>query len=286
MKKDRVVRGTAKQCRFIGCELTESLKQITTTQGLSPIASSALGRLCIACVMMAEDIKGEKNSSITTKLAGDGELGTLMAVAKAGGDFKAYVQNPQVAIHLQNPSDSDIAKAIGRGELTIIKERSNGQPYSSITPIVYGNLAKDLAIYYYQSMQIPTIVAIDVLLDSSHQIRKAGGFIVEVLPDADEKRIGELENKMDQFPNLTDLMDMGYSIEKILQKFVLDKPNFLKSKSVRFFCDCRAERFLAGVRLLGKDEVDEILKDRGFVETICHFCGKTYRFTREELRDF
>lgn len=280
---DRLVRGINKETKFFACDMTDTVNKVIKLQNLSITSSVALGRLLQAGAMMGMELKDRKKS-LTLQIQGDGPLGVIVVVAKKEGVLKGYVQNPSVEVKEKKLRSFDIPKAIGKGVLQVIKDEGLKRPYNALVKLQTSTIANDLSYYFYQSEQIPTIVSLGVFIQPDGFVRKAGGFIVQLLPNSNDITISKLEKKVAEFPNLTDLMDMGYEIETILEKFLLDKPRILETKPVDFICDCNKERFLAGINLLKKQEIENILKEDGVIKVNCHFCNKSYTFGREIFR--
>jgi len=280
---DKLIRGTASDIRFVGVDATQVVAKATKLHNLSITCSVALGRALMAGLLISTDLKSQKNS-LTLKIDGDGPVGNIIVVAGKDGTIKGSIKNASIEVPFSNGKGFDIAKAIGKGTLTIIKDEGLKTPYHGVAELQTSEIAQDIAYWFAQSMQISSIVVLGVMVNKDGLIRQAGGFMIQLMPFAKEKTIALLEKRMEKFPNLTDLMDMNYSIEEILKKFIIEDPKVLNTMPVKYNCGCSGDRFRAGIALLGKKEIEKILKEKGNIKATCHFCGKIYEYKKNDLR--
>ncbi len=250
----------------------------------SAVTSAALGRLLTAASMMGAVMKG-KDDSLTVRLNGNGPAGPVIAVSDSDGNVRGYISEPVVEIPLNNKGKLDVAGAVGTdGTLTVMMDLGLKEPYIGQIPIVSGEIAEDITAYYAQSQQTPTVCALGVLVNPDLTIRAAGGFMIQLLPTADEDTITKVEECIKDIPPVTNMLTSGLTPEKIcrtvLKGFDLD---LLDEFSPEYRCDCSRERFARGIASLENSELEEMAQEE-FTEVQCHFCNKKYRFTPDEIR--
>lgn len=250
---------------------------------LSPVASAALGRLLAAGQLMGSMLKN-KDAALTLQLKGDGPLGTVLVSADAAGDVKGYVSNPDVDLPLKANGKLDVGAAVGKGTLSVVKDLKMKEPYIGQIPIQTGEIGDDLAYYFMQSEQVPSVVGVGVLVDRDYSVKCAGGFIIQVMPECDEKTLSKIENSIKNMMNVTQMLEQGMdSIEMIKYVMLGFDVDILETKTVRYFCDCSKERMERALISLGKTEIREMIEDTGEAEIVCHFCNHAYVFGKEEL---
>ncbi|MEA1973574.1 MAG: Hsp33 family molecular chaperone HslO [Candidatus Cloacimonadota bacterium] len=285
---DKIIRGhsISKNIRFFGIDSTEVVSSATQMHNLSITNSVLLGRVLSATLMMGTTLKN-RTDSITLKFAGDGPSEKCIAVSKNDGKVKGYVANPEVELPKNELHQIDVKGAIGKGMLTVIKDMGLKQPYISQIELISGEIAQDLTYYFAKSEQTPSAVGLGVLVDIDGSVRQAGGFIVQLMPNTPEEEIKILEKNLDEFPNLTDVLDMGKDIETIVRDFILKgiEVKVTQTKKTAFSCDCSKDRFRNGLRLLGKSELNELVKIGDAVPTVCHFCNTEYVFELDEIEE-
>ena len=250
----------------------------------SAVTSAALGRLLTAASMMGAVMKG-KDDSLTVRLNGNGPAGPVIAVSDSEGNVRGYISEPIVEIPLNNKGKLDVAGAVGTdGTLTVMMDLGLKEPYIGQVPIVSGEIAEDITAYYAQSQQTPTVCALGVLVNPDLSIRAAGGFMIQLLPTADDDTITKVEECIQGIPPVTNMLTSGLTPEKIcrsvLKSFDLD---LLDEFSPEYRCDCSRERFARGIASLEAGELEEMAEEE-FTEVQCHFCNKKYRFTSAEIK--
>lgn len=285
--KDKIIRGITgdKQIRFFAIDSTEAVKHAVNIHNLSITNSVLLGRLMSAALMMTMDLKSE-NSVITLKVEADGPAGGVIVTANKRGEVKGYINNPQVELPLQKDTGMiDVPGAIGKGQITIIKDLGMKKPYIGQVELKFGTIAKDFTYYFMKSEKIPSSVGLGVLIEPDGTVRQAGGFIVHLLPDTPENVISKLENNLANFPNLTDVMDMGYSIEEIIEKYILKdlQPQIKRKIPVKYKCNCSYKKFENDISLLEKKELEKALFKNEMLTVHCHFCNKDYKFGKDKI---
>ena len=263
---------------------TETCNTAQKYHQLSPVASAALGRLLAAGQLMGSMLKN-KDASLTLQLKGDGPLGTILVSADACGDAKGYVSNPMVDIPLKKNGKLDVGTAVGRGTLCVIKDLKLKEPYIGQIPIQTGEIGDDLAFYFMQSEQVPSVVGLGVLVDRDYSIKCAGGFIIQVMPDCDEKTLSKIENSIKNMMNVTEMLEKGMDSKEMIQYVMLGfDVEILETSPVRYHCDCSEERMERALISLGKKELREMIEDTGEAEIICQFCNHAYVFDKSHLK--
>lgn len=265
-------------------DATDIVSEIEKIHQTSAVVTAALGRLSIAASMMGYGLKG-KDDSITVKIDGDGSAGMLIAVSDGMGNVKSYVQNPVVEIPLNSVGKLDVAGAVGKnGTLTVAKDLGLKEPYCGMVPIVSGEIGEDIANYFVSSEQVPTVCGLGVLVNPDLTVKCAGGFLVQLLPFADESCISAIEKNISGIKSVTDLFMSGKAVEEIALNLLEGlEPNLLDEYEPVYKCDCsreRTQRILAG---LSSDELESMAKEQEITEVCCHFCNKKYCFTSDEI---
>jgi molecular chaperone Hsp33 len=233
---------------------------------------------------MGYNLKGE-NDSITLRVDADGPAGQLIAVSDSMGNVKSSVSNPVVEIPLNKDGKLDVGGAVGRdGTLSVVKDLGLKEPYVGVIPLVSGEIAEDIANYYATSEQIPTVCSLGVLVNPDLTVKAAGGFLIQLLPFADEKCIDVIEHNISVLPPVSALFDAGKTPEEIAG-MLLDglNPEYLDSAEVGYKCDCSRERTERILISLGEKELSDIAAEGKDTSVCCHFCGKEYVFTPEEI---
>lgn len=260
------------------------VSEIEKIHRTSAVITAALGRLSIAASLMGFMLKGE-NDSITLRIDADGPSGQLVAVADSRGNVKSRVNNPIVEIPLNSQGKLDVAGAVGRnGTLSVVKDLGLREPYVGVIPLVSGEIAEDIANYYASSEQIPTVCSLGVLIDTDLSVKSAGGFLIQLLPFADEKCIDIIEKNIAQLPPVSSMFADGMTPEEIAAR-LLDglSPNELDTNNVSYKCDCSRERTERILLSIGADELEEIASEGKDTSVCCHFCGREYVFTPDEI---
>jgi len=283
---DYLIRATAasNQIRAFAITSKNLVEEARRAHNTSPIATAALGRLMSGTLMMASMMDNEKDL-LTVKIDGDGPLGGLLATANNKGEVKGYVNNTLVILPPNASGHLNVGGGIGKGTFTVIKDMGLKDPYVGQVPLYTGEVAEDFTYYFAQSEQTPSSVGLGVLMNHENTVREAGGFIVQLLPFADEETISHLEENLKKFTTVTDVLREGKSPEELLE-IVLDgfDINFTEKKEVKWYCNCSRERVERGLILLGQKELDDIIADGKPIETKCNFCNKTYEFSLDELK--
>lgn len=263
----------------------EAVDQAQKIHGLYPVASAALGRMLSAGLMMASDLK-DSDARITLQMKGDGPLGKVIVVAAPDGWTKGCVDFPEVELPLRGDGKLDVGQAIGKnGYFGVIKDLRMKEPYIGQVPIQTGEIGDDLAYYFMQSEQIPSVVGLGVLVGQDCSIEHAGGFIIQVMPGCDEEHLVRLEQCTKEIVSVTELLSRGMDAEGLL-RYVMHgfDIEILDKKEVRCACDCSRERMERVLISLGKQELTAIMEEQHEAEIICHFCNTKYYFNEADLQ--
>ena len=283
-----ILRGTSKNhgIRIFAADTTSMVEEARRLHNTSPVASAALGRALTASSIMGIMMKGD-NDKLTLSINGKGPLGTIVCVADSKGTVKGYVSNPLVDIPSRADGKLDVGSAVGiNGLVTIIKDMGMKEPYTGQYPLVNGEIAEDLTAYYAYSEQQPSAIALGVLVDVDYSIKAAGGFIVQLMPEAEEKDIDILEKNLSQITSVSHLIDEGKTPEDVINLVLKDlEPMIYEKIPVSYKCDCSRERIEKALISIGKKDLDEIIKEDKLAEISCHFCNTVYHFNEAELID-
>ena len=283
-----ILRGTSKNhgIRIFAADTTSMVEEARRLHNTSPVASAALGRALTASSIMGIMMKGD-NDKLTLSINGKGPLGTIVCVADSTGTVKGYVSNPLIDIPSRADGKLDVGSAVGiNGLVTIIKDMGMKEPYTGQYPLVNGEIAEDLTAYYAYSEQQPSAIALGVLVDVDYSIKAAGGFIVQLMPEAEEKDIDILEKNLSQITSVSHLIDEGKTPEDLINLVLKDlEPMIYEKIPVSYKCDCSRERIEKALISIGKKDLDEIIKEDKLAEISCHFCNTVYHFNEAELID-
>ena len=250
---------------------------------LNPTPTAALGRLLTMGLLMGTMSKGEKDK-LTLQIIGDGPLGSILVVADAKGNVKGYVSTPLAEAEKKENGKLNVSGIIGNGELRVIKDLGLGEPYVGSVPLQTGEIAEDFAYYYAISEQIPTAVALGVLVNKDGSVKKAGGYIIQALPDTPEQILELIEKRIAESTSITDMLEAGKSLEEIAT-YISDDLNTYEVEEieVNWNCDCSRERMERALFSMSKKDIEELAEDEE-TEVSCHFCNSTYVFSKEEIQ--
>ncbi len=282
---DKLVKGITKDgfMRVYALDATETVNRANLYHKLSPVAAAALGRLISAGLMMGGSLK-EEDGTVTLQIKCDGPLNMLVVVANSHGEVKGYVENPIVDIPLKENGKLDVGGAVGNGVLGVIKDLKLKEPYVGQVPLQTGEIGDDIAFYFMQSEQVPSVVALGVLVDRDYSIKCAGGFIIQVMPECDEKSLSKLESSIGGLMSVTEMLSKGMTPEEIIKYVMLGfDVDILEEESVRYNCGCSKERMETALVSLGRDTLQEMIDDGKGAELACHFCDNKYSFATEDL---
>lgn len=283
---DYIVRAVAadKQIRAFAITSREMVETARQHHNTSPVATAALGRLLTGGAMMGVMMKGEKDM-LTLMMKGDGPINGVTVTADSKGHVKGYVGNPNVLIPANYAGKLDVGAAIGYGTLTVIKDMGLKEPYVSQVPLGTSEVAEDLTYYFASSEQVPSAVGLGVLMSKDNTVKQAGGFIVQLMPFADEEVINKLEERVNNISSVTEMLEKGMTPEDILKEVMGDMDvEFTDKIETGFVCNCGKEKIAKALAGISKKDMDEIINDGKEIEVKCDFCNTTYKFSVEELQ--
>ena len=284
---DRITRYITRTGGIMACAI-DSTYMVATAQEIhrtSPVATAALGRLMTAASMMGSMLKKD-GATVTLKANGGGPLGSVVAIADSNGNCKGYAEHPEVVLPLKPNGKLDVGGALGIGVLSVIRDIGLKEPYVGQTILVSGEIAEDLTYYYATSEQVPSSVALGVLMNKDNTVRQAGGFIIQLMPGASDDCIDRLEARLGEMSSITALLDAGKTPEEILEDLLGDMGlEILDRLPARFHCDCHKSRVARAITSIGKKELQSMIDEGKPIEVSCHFCNKIYTFTVDELKE-
>ena len=268
----------------MAADTTDIVNRAAEIHKTSAVTSAALGRLLTAASLMGSSLKG-KDDSVTVKLNGNGQAGTVLAVSDSSGNVRGYVQNPVVELPLNPKGKLDVSGAVGTdGFVTVVKDLGLKDPYIGQTPIISGEIAEDITAYFAQSEQIPTVCALGVLVNPDLTIKAAGGFIIQLLPTATSETIDLVEKSLEGIEPISSMIDQAMTPEEIcrhvLKNFELD---VLDESNPVYKCYCSRERTEKALISVGRQGLIELSEDET-TEVLCQFCDKKYLFSSEQIK--
>ena len=283
---DYLVRAAAAdaQVRAFAVTARDTVETARKAHDTSPVMTAVLGRLLCAGAMMGSMMKGDADI-LTLQIRGDGPAGGLTVTADSKGRVKGYAVHPQVILPANSQGKLDVGGAIGAGTLQVIRDLGLKEPYVGQTDLQTGEIAEDLTWYFAASEQVPSSVGLGVLMEKNNTVKQAGGFIVQLMPFAEEKVIEKLEANLSRIHSVTKLLEDGNSPEQILGILLegMDM-ELLSTMPVEFSCNCSRERVAKALYSIGKKEMDEMIADGEPIEVKCHFCNRAYQFSVEDLK--
>lgn len=284
---DYIVRATAKQAQIRAFAITsrEIVETARQKHNTSPVVTAALGRLLSAGAMMGSMLKADTDI-LTLQVKGDGPMHGLTVTADAKARVKGYADVPDVLLPPNAKGKLDVGGAIGNGILSVIKDMGLKEPYCGQTVLQTGEIAEDLTYYFAASEQVPSAVGLGVLMNKDNTVRQAGGFIVQVMPFAEEATIAKLEENVQKIQSVTTLLEQGHTPESLLEQ-VLDGFDIEINDTIptEFYCNCSKSRVERALISIGRKELNELIQDGKDVELNCHFCNQNYVFSVEELKE-
>lgn len=268
-------------------ESTNLVEEARKIHDLSPLATAALGRCLTMASLMASGFKGKENS-LTLQIKGNGPLGGITVTADGEQKVRGYVGNPQIDLPLKQNGKLDVGSAVGNdGLIYVIKDIGLKEPYIGMSKIITGEIAEDFANYYYNSEQKSTAVALGVLV-YQNGVKRAGGFIVNALPDATEDELFILENRLKEAKPISQMLDENMSLLEIAKDITGDKNiKILEQEEItpKYECNCNRDKMEKALISIGKKELRKILEEDKKAEIVCHFCNKKYEFSEEDLKN-
>ena len=263
---------------------TDIVRKAESIHCTSAVITAAMGRMLTAVAMMGNSLK-TNSGSVTLRISGDGPARMISAVGDAKGNVKCCPYEPVVEIPLKPNGKLDVGGAIGHGELSVVKDVGMKEPYIGVIPLVSGEIAEDITSYFATSEQIPTVCALGVLVNPDLTVKVAGGYIIQLLPTADDEIITKVENSIKDVKPITVLMDEGMSLEEIVKDALSEfEVEVLDESIAQYKCDCSRERTERVLCSLSEDELQKLSDEQPTTEVCCHFCNTVYKFTSDEVK--
>ncbi|TKH19392.1 redox-regulated molecular chaperone HslO [Bacillus wiedmannii] len=283
--KDYLVKALAfdGEVRAYSVRTTNTVSEAQRRHDTWRTASAALGRSLTAGTMMGAMLKGDQK--LTIKVEGNGPIGPILVDAHANGDVRGYVTNPHVDFEGTEQGKLRVYQAVGNeGFVTVIKDIGMREPFIGQSPIVSGELGEDFTYYFAVSEQTPSSVGVGVLVNGDDSVLAAGGFILQIMPGAQEETISFIEDRLQKIPPVSTLIEQGLSPEELLYAVLgEDKVKVLEVMDVQFNCTCSRERIESVLISLGKTELEQIREEEEETEVHCHFCNERYKFSKEDI---
>lgn len=284
--KDYIVRATAAegQIRAFAAYTQDVVEEARKRHDTSPVATVALGQLMTAGTMMGAMMKNDTDI-LTLQIRGDGPLGGITVTADNQGNVKGYVLNPDAVVPAKN-GKINVADALGIGLLNVIKDMGLKEPYVGQTILETSEIAQDLTYYYMNSEQVPSSVGLGVLMEKDNTVKCAGGFIIQLMPFAEDQTIDQLEENLKNVTSVTELLDRGYTPEELLDALLGNLGlEITDTLPTQFHCNCSKERVEKAVVSIGRKEIQAMIDDGEDIEVKCHFCNTAYNYTIDELKE-
>ena len=265
---------------------TDVVEEARKIHDLSPVATAAFGRLLTITLLMGEEMKGN-GDNVTVQVKGNGPIGTMLAVSNNIPEVRGYVQNPSVDLPLNEFGKLDVGGAVGNeGYIHVIKDMGLKEPYIGVSNITSGEIADDFTNYFVNSEQRQAAVALGVLVDKNG-VREAGGYLITPMPDATDEEITKVEKGIFEAGAISKMLDEKLSLLEIARKVTGDKDIKIiqDDKVPKYKCNCSKEKMAEALISIGKKELEDIIKEDGKAELVCHFCNTKYNFTKAELEE-
>ncbi len=271
------------EIKFTAVRTTELVERARQIHHTLPLATAALGRTLSAASMMGRELKDD-DGSVTIQIKGNGPLGTITAVGDCDGCVRGYLQNPAVDLPLKPDGHLDVGSGVGRGYLMVIKDIGVGEPFTGTTALHNGEIAEDITKYFAESEQVPSAVALGVLVDIDQTVKQAGGYIVQLMPGATDEDITRLENNIANAGAFTTMLEKGMNLEDIACA-VLDGFDIevLERNAIFYRCGCSHAKVTRALVSLGKDELTRLRDEENGIEVTCQFCDKVYHLSSKDI---
>lgn len=276
--------GTIRVLACISTELVNKAQQIHHTY---PVATAALGRALTGAALMGSACLKNETDNLTLQIKGDGPLSNIVTVTDCHSHVRGYVSNPYVDRPLNSKGKLDVGGAVGQGSLTVIKDLGLKEPYVGQVPLVSGEIAEDITMYFAQSEQTPTATGLGVLVDTDNSVIAAGGFLIQMLPGATDEAAKKLENILNKIPPVTTMISEGMSADDIIFAVTEGFDMLIDNAPVSpmYECKCSKERMEKALISIGKEELSSIIEEMGKAELTCQFCDNKYEFSKSELEE-
>ncbi len=283
-KQDYLVRATAAEgaVRAFAVRSAELTDEAQRRHQLYPIASAALGRTMVVALCMGSMLKGKEH--ITIQIHSEGLLRGLVVSADSAGNVRGYVRNPKVHLPLNSKGKLAVGEALRPGTLHVIRDMGLREPYQGSVELQTGEIGDDFAYYFSLSEQTPSVVSVGALINPNGSVRTCGGYIIQLLPTADNGVADRLEERLPHIPAVTTMLDSGKTPETVLHQVLGDfNVEIWEQREVQYFCPCSLDRFRQGLITLGRDELKSLAEEQETLELVCHFCQEKYYVSRDEV---
>lgn len=283
---DYIVRATAAdaQIRAFAATTRGLVEEMRRIHNTSPVATAALGRLLTAGAMMGSMLKGD-DDVLTIQVKGDGPLKGMTVTADSKAGVKGYVGEPQVILPAR-AGKLDVGGAVGSGSLSVIKDMGLKEPYIGQTKLQTGEIGEDLTYYFATSEQTPSSVGLGVLMEKDNTVKQAGGFIIQLMPFAEEAVIAVLEENLKSFSSVTAVLDEGNSPEQMLNLLLGNlEVQIMETLNTSYVCNCSKDKVRKAIISIGRKDIEEMIAEEKDIEVNCHFCNRNYKFSVDVLKE-
>ncbi|MGE5397798.1 MAG: Hsp33 family molecular chaperone HslO [Chitinophagales bacterium] len=283
-QKDSIIRIIDKggNIRVVIARTTHLVDEARIKHRSSPTATAALGRVLTGTIMMALDLKG--NESVTVRIDGGGPLGPIIAVGESDGSVRGYLSEPEIEVPEKSPGKLNVGLAVGHdGLMEVVRDMGMKSTFTGRVALVSGEIAEDFAYYFTSSEQIPSLVALGVVIEKDYSVGGAGGVFIQALPGADESVLKKLETEMHGIGAVSSLVKT-YSLEEIAGKLFGESPyNIIEKRPVIFKCRCSYDKVASIIGAMNDNDITETFEQEGKIEISCNFCNKIYTFNRTDV---
>ena len=283
---DKIIKTISNNGHFraYALEATQTVSEAQKRHKTWSSSTVALGRTLIAAQILGANQKGD--DTITVRVQSNGAITSIIAVADTRGNVKGYIKEPNVDYKRGSTGEVLVGDLVGQGWFSVVKDMGLKTPYTGQTPLISGEIGEDLAYYLTTSDQTPSAVGLNVLLNEDESVHVAGGFLVQVMPDAPEAEISDFEARIQKMPAISKLLRSHDHSKAILDAiYGQDQYKILEESPLAFHCDCSKERFAASIQGLGKIEVEKLITENHGAEVICQFCETVYNFSENDLKE-
>ena len=283
---DKIIKTISNNGHFraYALEATQTVSEAQKRHQTWSSSTVALGRTLIAAQILGANQKGD--DTITVRVQSNGAITSIIAVADTRGNVKGYIKEPNVDYKRGSTGEVLVGDLVGQGWFSVVKDMGLKTPYTGQTPLISGEIGEDLAYYLTTSDQTPSAVGLNVLLNEDESVHVAGGFLVQVMPDAPEAEIADFEARIQKMPAISKLLRSHDHSKAILDAiYGQDQYKILEESPLAFHCDCSKERFAASIQGLGKIEVEKLITENHGAEVICQFCETVYNFSENDLKE-
>ena len=284
---DYIIRATAgnNQIRAFACTTRNLVEHARKIHNTSPVITAALGRLLSAGAMMGSMMKGEKDI-LTLQIRGNGPAKGLVVTSDSKSNLNGYAYVPNVILPANDKCKLDVAGALGIGLLSVTRDMGMKEPYSSQTNLTTSEIAEDLTYYFATSEQVPSAVGLGVLMNKDNTVRQAGGFIIQLMPNASDEIIDILEENIRNITSVSELLDKGMTPEEILENIIGNLGLEITEKiPTQYNCNCSKERVTKALISIGEKDIKDMIEDEEDIEMNCHFCSSKYNFSVDDLKE-